>query len=360
VLELAAEGKLSLDDTIEHWLPGLVPNGAAITLRELLNHTSGLFNYSEGAEWTPSVLADPQRIWLPKELIAVSAAHTPYFTPGTDWHYANTNYVLLGLVIEAATGRSVGDELRDRIFQPLGLGETSFPAGVDASGLVHAYVGDATLPGVHGLWDITPVLNPSWLWAAGALVSNADDVTTFYARLLSGRILRADLVTAMRTVTPPAMNYGLGLMRFDTPCGRAFGHEGDFNGYRSAAVSRPNGSRVAVVMVNVDTTDISWEELDGAAERAGNTAARVKSPEASAERASVPQGRTAGRGGVTRRRVRVTPKASYFFWPASTSPRQAPLSVPRVSTSSLNRSRSALTRSESRPAAEPTVSIGSA
>lgn len=77
--------------------------------------------YSEGADWVPSVLADPQRIWLPKELIALSTAHTPYFTPGTDWHYANTNYVLLGLVIEAATGRSVGDELRDRIFQPLGL-----------------------------------------------------------------------------------------------------------------------------------------------------------------------------------------------------------------------------------------------
>ena len=268
VLELAAEGKLSLDDTIEHWLPRIVPNGAAITLRELLNHTSGLFNYSEGADWVPSVLADPQRIWLPKELIALSAAHTPYFTPGMDWHYANTNYVLLGLVIEAATGRSVGDELRDRIFQPLGLRETSFPTGVDASGLVHAYVGDATLPGVHGLWDITPVLNPSWLWAAGALVSNADDVTTFYARLLSGRVLRADLVTAMRTVTPPAMNYGLGLMRFDTPCGRAFGHEGDFNGYRSVAVARLNGSRVALVMVNVDTTDLSWEQLDGSAERA--------------------------------------------------------------------------------------------
>lgn len=268
ILELAAEGKLSLDDTIEHWLPRIVPNGAGITLRELLNHTSGLFNYSEGADWVPRVLADPQRIWLPKELIALAAAHAPYFTPGTDWHYANTNYVLLGLVIEAATGRSVGDELRDRIFQPLGLGETSFPTGVDASGLVHAYVGDATVPGVNGLWDITPVLNPSWLWAAGALVSNADDVTTFYARLLSGRVLRADLVTAMRTVTLPAMNYGLGLMRFDTPCGRAFGHEGDFNGYRSVAVSRPNGSRVAVVMVNVDTTDLSWEQLDGSAERA--------------------------------------------------------------------------------------------
>ena len=149
VLELAAEGKLSLDDNIEHWLPSLVPNGATITLRELLNHTSGLFNYSEGAEWVETVLADPKRIWVPKELIALSAAHTPYFTAGTDWHYANTNYVLLGLVIEAATGRSVGDELRDRIFQPLGLGETSFPTGVDASGLVHAYVGEATLPGVH-------------------------------------------------------------------------------------------------------------------------------------------------------------------------------------------------------------------
>jgi D-alanyl-D-alanine carboxypeptidase len=268
VLELVAEGKLSLDDTVEHWLPGLVPNGAAITLRELLNHTSGLFNYNDDPIWVPSLLADPRRIWLPTELVALADSQTPYFSPGTGWHYANTNYVLLGRVIEAATGRSLGDELRDRIFQPLGLGATSFPMGPDASGLAHAYVGEATLMIPSGLQDITTLLNPSWLWAAGALVSDADDVTTFYARLLSGRILRPDLLTAMRTVTPPARDYGLGLMRFDTYCGRLFGHEGDFNGYRSVAVSRPNGSRVAVVMVNVDTTYVSWGELDADAELA--------------------------------------------------------------------------------------------
>jgi D-alanyl-D-alanine carboxypeptidase len=266
VLELAAEGKVSLDDTVEHWLPGLVPNDEAITLRELLNHTSGLFDYGDDQNWNQSRVADPQRIWLPKELVGVAVSHPPYFPPGAAWHYSNTNYVLLGLIIEAATGHSLGDELGERVFQPLGLGATSFPtAPGDESGLAHAYIGSATLPSLHGLVDVTSLLNPSWSWAAGAVVSNADDLTTFYARLLSGRLLRPDLVTAMRTVTPPAEDYGLGLMRIDTPCGQAFGHRGDFFGYRSEALSRPNGSRVALVMVNVDTTKLSWEELDTAA-----------------------------------------------------------------------------------------------
>jgi D-alanyl-D-alanine carboxypeptidase len=266
MLELAAESKLSLDDTVDHWLPGLVPNGSAITVGELLNHTSGLFNYTEADDWGPTVLADPHRIWLPKELVAFADLHASYFPPGTDWHYSNTNYVLLGLIIEAATGRSIGDELRDRIFQPLGLTATSWPTGPDDSGLVHGYVGRATLQTLSGLVDATSILNPSWLWAAGALVSNSDDVTTFYAQLLSGHLLRPDLVTAMETVTPPARDYGLGLMRFDTPCGRGFGHEGDFNAYRTVAVSRPNGSRDAVVMVNIDETYVSWDELEAMAE----------------------------------------------------------------------------------------------
>jgi D-alanyl-D-alanine carboxypeptidase len=269
VLELAAEGKLSLDDTVEHWLPGAVPNGAAITLRELLNHTSGLFDYGNDQDWNERRVADPQRIWLPEELMAVAVSHRPYFPPGTDWHYSNTDYVLLGLIIEKATGRSLGDELNERIFQPLALSATSFPtAPGNDSWLVHAYIGNATIPTIQGLVDVTPLLNPSWSWAAGALVSNADDLTTFYARLLSGRILRLDLVTAMRTVTPPAEDYGLGLMRIHTPCGLAFGHRGDYFGYRSEALSRPNGNRVALVMVNVDTTNISWAELDVAAQEA--------------------------------------------------------------------------------------------
>jgi D-alanyl-D-alanine carboxypeptidase len=267
VLELAAEGKLSLDDTVERWLPGLVPSGATITLRELLNHTSGLFNYNDDPSWAPTLLADPSRIWLPKELVALADSHPLYFPPGTDWHYANTNYILLGLVVEAATGRSIGDELRDRILQPLGLEETSFATGPDDNGLVHGYVGRATLMTATPLVDATSILNPSWLWAAGALVSNADDVTTFYAQLLSGHIQQS-LVTAMETVTPPARDYGLGLMRFDTPCGTGFGHEGDFNAYRTVAVGRPNGGRVAVVMVNIDETYVSWGELEAMAETA--------------------------------------------------------------------------------------------
>jgi D-alanyl-D-alanine carboxypeptidase len=266
VLELVAEGKLTLDDTVEKWRPGLVPNGGALTIRELLNHTSGLYDFTEDLAWQRATIADPLRVWLPRELVAVATSHPLYFPPGTDWHNSNTNYVVLGLVIEAATGMTVGHQLELRIFGPLGLGATSFPSTIETDGrLVHGNIGPASLPTLTGLFDVTSLLSPSGSWAAGAIVSNADNVTTFFARLLGGRVLRPDLLAAMRTVTPPAENYGLGLARVETPCGRAFGHNGDVPGYRTSVLARPNGSRVAVVMVNVDETHVPWPELEQAA-----------------------------------------------------------------------------------------------
>jgi CubicO group peptidase (beta-lactamase class C family) len=128
VLQLAGEGKLALEDSVERWLPGLVPNGGQITVRQLLNHTSGLADYApdEDEAFIRRVLANRRRAWQPRELVAIGTAHPPLFAPGARWSYSNTGYILLGLIVEAAGGNPLGAELQQRIFAPLRLRATSF------------------------------------------------------------------------------------------------------------------------------------------------------------------------------------------------------------------------------------------
>src|SRR5262249_50271996 len=121
VLQLVAEGKLRLGDTVERWLPGLVPNGGEITIRELLGHTGGLFNYYDDKRFVRAVVARPGRHWLPRALVAIATRHRPVFPPGEGWSYSNTNYIVLGLVVQAATGGTVAHQLEQRLIRPLGL-----------------------------------------------------------------------------------------------------------------------------------------------------------------------------------------------------------------------------------------------
>jgi D-alanyl-D-alanine carboxypeptidase len=267
VLELVAEGTLRLDDPVERWLPGLVAKGRAITIRELLGHTSGLFDYLEDNAFVRAVVAHPGRSWSPRKLVAIATSHPPLFLPGDGWSYSNTNYILLGLVVEAAGGTTLTQQLRRRLFEPLGLTATSFPTGTHIDGAhAHGYIGPATLPRRRSLLDTSPA-SASLAWAAAAIVSTGDDVTSFYAALLGGRLLPPDLLAEMETPTVDA-HYGLGLLEADTPCGRAYGHEGNLLGYRSFVFARPDGARVALVMVNVDRTYLSRNELEAAAETA--------------------------------------------------------------------------------------------
>jgi D-alanyl-D-alanine carboxypeptidase len=269
VLQLAAEGRLSLDDAVERWLPGLVPGGRAITLRALLNHTSGLYDYTDDPAFVAARIADPGREWSPRELVAVATSHAPKFPTGTGWWYSNTNYVLLGLVIEAVTGRTLADELRTRIFEPLGLASTSFPTGTDiAPPFAHAYfVSRPPLQFQAGtLIDISTTVSPS-AWGAGQIVSSADDVTRFFAALMRGRLLPRRELSEMKTTVAP-YGYGLGLRTTYTRCGKAYGHEGDFVAYRTIVWATTNGRRVAAMMVNIDDTRVSWDELEAAAETA--------------------------------------------------------------------------------------------
>jgi D-alanyl-D-alanine carboxypeptidase len=266
ILQLEAEGKLDIDDPVDKWLPGLVPNGGAISLRRLMNHTSGLFDYTEDSSFADGIFANPSRQWAPRELLAVAFAHAPNFAPGTNWSYSNTNYVVLGLVAEAATGKPLGQSLQERIFTPLALTSTSFPLTIELGpDFVHGYVRLAT---GAPLTDVAPLLSPSWGWAAGAIVSNARDVTLFYRALFTRKLLPAVQLKEMEQTDALGATYGLGISTAVTACGRAYGHEGDFGGWRNVVYATANGKREAVVMVNVDDSGVAWRQIYAAAQKA--------------------------------------------------------------------------------------------
>jgi D-alanyl-D-alanine carboxypeptidase len=245
VLQLVGEKKLRLTDTVERWLPGVVPNGKRITVRHLLNHTSGLFDYGGDRKWLEAAYRDPMRQWTPREIVAVATAHKPHFAPGAGWSYSNTNYFVVGLIVEAATGHKLESELRRRIFAPLHLQATSLDTVPRIAGPhAHGYF-------VRPLEDVS-VGSPSYVWAAGALVSTADDVARFFRALLGGRLLRPDLLRAMETtvVDTREFSYGLGLEKVPTPCGVSWGHSGGSPGYSADSYNGKNGTRQVVVLVN--------------------------------------------------------------------------------------------------------------
>jgi D-alanyl-D-alanine carboxypeptidase len=262
VLQLAGEGRLSLDDTVERWLPGLVPNGGGITIRQLLSHTSGLYDYTQD----PSVLEPYLRghlrvVRAPRTLVGRAIAHPPLFAPGAEWSYSNTGYLLLGLILEAAGGESLGAQLQQRIFTPLGLRRTTFDTSPRISGRhAHGYFA----LGKRSLRDVS-VFSPSFAWAAGAIVSTAGDLVRFYRALLQGRVLRPDLLDAMKTTVamgPPGESYGFGLWKTRSlglsptnklACGSVWGHDGDFPGYLTYAFSSEDAKRQMVVFVNTDS-----------------------------------------------------------------------------------------------------------
>jgi D-alanyl-D-alanine carboxypeptidase len=265
ILQLETEGKLDIDDAVAKYLPGVVPNGGAITLRELMNHTSGLFNYTDDDAFVNDPLTNFARTWAPQELLALAFAHPPKFAPGADWSYSNTNYIVLGLVVQAMTGKPLGQVLQERIFTPLGLTSTSFPLTIAlAPDFVHGYI---KVPGTP-LFDISAGLNPTFGWAAGAIVSNAGDVTAFYRALFTGKVLPAAQLKEMESPTTNSGVYGLGIANTFPACGRAYTHDGDFLGWRNVAYSTANGKRQAVVMVNVNDTYVAWDRLEAVAQKA--------------------------------------------------------------------------------------------
>ena len=217
VLQLVAEHRLKLTDPVEKWLPGLIPNGDKITLRMLLNHTSGLFNYFSDPAVLKAFTGQDTRQWTPEELIAAAVGHGPRFAPSKQYTYSNTNYVALGLVAEKVTGHSLSDLIQERIARPLNLKNTYMATGTrrpDSRKLAHGYEPDAAhiaplLPpgtpagtkfaGPRHAGDVdTTWINLSTEWAAGGMVSTAEEWGRFDTALMSGKLLPAAQLKQMR------------------------------------------------------------------------------------------------------------------------------------------------------------------
>lgn len=266
LLQLVGEGRLSLEDTVDHWLPGLVSgngnDGAKITVRNLLQHTSGLPDYAEYIDFLRSpdaFQANRFRTLTDSEMVAMAMKHPPNFAPGTDWSYSNTNYTLVGMIIQKITGHDWQSEVQRRIIAPLGLRETTTP---------HT---EAYLPGPHAVGyqrfsidgpviDAT-VMNPSWGGAAGAIVSDTDDLNTFFRALVGGRLLKPAQLRQMQTTVPahafdrawPNVQYGLGIMWIPTSCGGYWSHGGDIPGFKTRDGVSADGRRSVVLTINNDS-----------------------------------------------------------------------------------------------------------
>jgi D-alanyl-D-alanine carboxypeptidase len=265
-LQLVDEGRLRLDDTVERWLPGMVPNGAAITIRMLLNHTSGIFDYLVDPDWFAAVLANPYRYWSPQELVAVATAHPPLFPPGQGLAYSNTGYILIGLVLEEVTGQPVQDLVTQRVVRPLRLHGTFFATSARFRGAyAHGYF-PPSLTG-DGYLDVS-FWSPSLQWTAGALVSTAPDLVRFYQALLSGRLLGPALLNEMMTTVTgpdyPGIGVGLGIWSVETPCGTVWGHEGGAPGYKSFALNDRAGTRSAVVIAPTEPDEAIGAAVEAA------------------------------------------------------------------------------------------------
>ncbi|MFF2045886.1 serine hydrolase domain-containing protein [Kitasatospora sp. NPDC058170] len=269
VLQLVQEGRLSLDDPVSAHRPG-VPDGEHITIRQLLQMTSGLYNYSEDLAFNERLDQRPESEWTPQELLDVAFRHPAYFPPGAGWHYSNTNYVLLGLIAEQLTGQPLAGLFRQRIFDPVGMSGTSLDSDATIPGpRAQGYqfisnVDSLTAPvltGKDAAWadwsagnpyDVTHV-NASWAWAAGAAVSTVEDLRRWAPALATGALLSPELQRERLTFVPTSdqpgkPTYGLGIADF----AGFLGHDGQIPGYNSFVGYDPERCATVVVLVNLN------------------------------------------------------------------------------------------------------------
>jgi D-alanyl-D-alanine carboxypeptidase len=269
-LQLAAEHRLSLNDTVGRWLPGVVHghgnDGSKITIRELLQHTSGLHNYTNDLQ---AQITSPRAYrklefhqFSRADLLKIALSHRPNFAPGKGWSYSNTNYILLGMIIEKVTHHSWADEVTRRIIRPLRLHHTYAPGSRTRLPRPHAtgYLFFTKTTRVN-----TTAENMSWARSAGELISTAADQTRFWSALGRGELLRPAQMREMHTTVPakggdsasvPGSRYGLGIFSIPLSCGGHYwSHEGDVPGYDTIGAVSPDGRTTVVLSLDSNVDD---------------------------------------------------------------------------------------------------------
>jgi D-alanyl-D-alanine carboxypeptidase len=275
VLQLVEEGTLSLDQTVDEWLPesvvGDVPHSSLMTIRHLLTHSSGVADFHDamnpGDEIPPFVsdlFAQAQagefHWYSPEELIAYSTRFDPSFPPGEGAAYSNTGYVMLGLVIEAATGKKLEDEMNTRVFEPLNLTSTYLETATTPNDYVAGYqtVGQDQLVSLAGS-------NSSFAWAAGGLISTVDDVGRLAEAIFTGELLTDGSYVEMFTFVPDPhrddRDYGMGVFRIRTPAGAVNVISGGAGGYTATGIHHEDSATTIVGMFNRNDADPALEAM---------------------------------------------------------------------------------------------------
>ena len=263
VLSLARDGLLSLEDPISRWVPN-VPRGSEITVRMVLSNTSGLFNYTDDPVFRASFV-NPTRTWTPEELVGVAVRNPALNAPGAGFHYSNTNFVIAAMIAEKVSNSSYAALVRKAVFAPLGLASSFLPpAETLPDGLARGYTwgikGDGTFDEGYTVGpriDATFLFDYSHGWGTGNLVTTGKDETTFIRALRRGQLLPNEWLMQMKpTDQSPeyygGSRYGLGLMRFPTPLGFAYGHGGQTFGYLTYMLDIPDVDLTYVISINDD------------------------------------------------------------------------------------------------------------
>ncbi|WP_371681133.1 serine hydrolase domain-containing protein [Streptomyces sp. NBC_01276] len=273
VLQLVGEGRVELDAPVDRYLPNLLRgdgiDGRAITVRQLLQHTSGLPNYTD--QLVEAVFGKGRHTYYqPRELIDLALAKKARFAPGAGWEYSNTNYVVAGLLIEKVTGRPFAEQVTQRVIDRIGLRHTYFPAvGEERIREAHPRGYQVPKPGAP-LEDITE-LDPSWGWSAGQLVSTPGDLNRFFSALIGGKLLEPAQLAQMRTTVKvdgpgwqPGTRYGLGLTSSPLSCGGLkWGHGGNVPGYHSFPGATDDGRAATIaVTLNRPSAPDSFDRAD--------------------------------------------------------------------------------------------------
>ncbi|HDR7914975.1 TPA: beta-lactamase family protein [Bacillus wiedmannii] len=255
VLQLAEENRLNLDDSIEKWLPGVIQGNGyddkQITIRQLLNHTSGIAEYTRSKSFN---LMDTKKSYRAEELVKMGSSMPPDFAPGKSWSYSNTGYVLLGILIETVTGNSYAEEIENRIIEPLELSNTFLPGNSSViPGTKHAR-GYIQLDGASEPKDVT-YYNPSMGSSAGDMISTADDLNKFFSYLLGGKLIKEQQLKQMLTTVPTGEaalgRYGLGIYETKLPNGVSiWGHGGSIPGFVTFAGGTLGGKHTLAVNLN--------------------------------------------------------------------------------------------------------------
>ena len=244
-LKLAEMNVIKLEDSLYKWIPQFAFVDSTITIRQLLNHTSGVFSISEKPGYADSIIADPNRYWSPEEVLNTFLS-APYFPKGQGFRYSNTNYIILGMIIRNATGSAVSNKLRELILNPHGLGNTFLA--------VEENIPDtAAHPWANGV-DISGTPRVSLLsaaWTAGAMYSNSENASRWYQLLFGRQVVSQSSLTQMLAFTQQSnLAYGLGITRYNFSGRILFGHSGDIRGYTSSMLYDTAMNMSITVLVN--------------------------------------------------------------------------------------------------------------